>query len=403
MHAPSRLIALFAAAALAACGGTPPTGNGVDGGDGQVGDDGTGGGGGDGGGGGGGGEQAQAPFPKENACEVLTSQASLENKPVDIVMVIDNSGSMTQEAVAVEENINQNFAEILNNSGLDYRVILLARHGSASGSQSVCIKAPLSGTSCDPIPSQPANTERFFQYDTEIGSTDGLSKFLSTYGSTDTHGFAQGGWKTWLREGSFKTILMITDDESSITAESFESQLFALSPAGTFGDELKREYIFHSIIGIRANDPVTSPWLPTDPAQNEMCSSAAKAGIRYEDLSLRTGGLRFPVCETSSYNAVFQAAAQSVIENAVLSCEFDAPMPTDGTKFQDAYVEYTPGDGSTVEYLRNVSDAANCSPNHFTSDLNTGRITLCPEACTRLKSDDSAKLDVVYACGVDIG
>lgn len=399
MRASSRLMSLFAAALLAACGSPPPgTGGEPDGGAGAGGA-----GAGGGAGGGDGGTQSSAPFPKEQACETLTSAASSEAKPVDIIMVIDNSGSMSEEAIALEQNINDSFAEILNTSGLDYRVILVARHGSASGAQSVCIKAPLSGTNCDPIPSQPVNTARFFQYDLEIGSTDGLSKLINSYNTTDTHNYVPGGWKNWLREGSFKTFLMITDDESSITADAFETQLFALSPAGTFGDAMQRQYIFHSIIGIPANDPITSPWLPTDPKQSAMCPSAAKAGPRYEDLSLRTGGLRFPVCETGNYDAVFRAAAESVIQNAVLSCDFTAPVPADGTTFQEAYIEYTPGNGGPVEYLRSVPDAASCSPSGFIGDLTTGRITMCPEACARLKMDESAKVEVLYACGVDIG
>ncbi|MGA9522274.1 MAG: hypothetical protein WBV82_12460, partial [Myxococcaceae bacterium] len=72
------------------------------------------------------------PFPKEEACESLSDEASLTKKPVDIIVVIDNSGSMTAEIVAVENNINVNFAQIIEQSGIDYRVILLAKHGSAA-------------------------------------------------------------------------------------------------------------------------------------------------------------------------------------------------------------------------------------------------------------------------------
>ncbi len=383
------------------CGGDVGPGDG-DGGTGGNGSDG--GVNGDGGTGGNNGSDAgtNLPFPKEEACETLSDEASLTKKPVDIIVVIDNSGSMTEEAQAVENNINANFGQIIEQSGIDYRVIMIAAHGSASGDQSVCIRAPLSGTNCSPIPAAPVNGARFFQYDTEIGSTNSLTKLISTYATTDIHNFAPGGWKTWLRPNSIKTFIEITDDESSITADSFEQQLFALSPAGTFGTATDRQYVFHSIIGIVPNSPATDAWKPTDPKKNAMCDTAADPGARYEDLSIRTGGLRFPVCETSSYDAVFKAAAQDVIESATIACDFTpAPLP-EGQVYSEAYIEYTPGIGGAAELFLEVPDSASCSATGFTRDEMTGRITLCPAACDKVKGDETAQLNVLYACGAVI-
>ena len=48
-------------------------------------------------------------------------------------------------ALADDQNINVNFASILNNAGVDYRVILLSRHrvedrsASESASTSICV------------------------------------------------------------------------------------------------------------------------------------------------------------------------------------------------------------------------------------------------------------------------
>jgi hypothetical protein len=64
--------------------------------------------------------------------------------------MLDNSGSMSDELQAVEDNLNLNFASILANSGVDYRVILLSRHRrevrdeSGESSTSVCVTTPLS-------------------------------------------------------------------------------------------------------------------------------------------------------------------------------------------------------------------------------------------------------------------
>jgi hypothetical protein len=79
-----------------------------------------------------------------SACGNQAVMAELTPLPVDIIIVIDNSGSMSAEIQGVQDNINVNFAAILDNSGIDYRVILVSNHGDVDG-QSVCIEAPLSG------------------------------------------------------------------------------------------------------------------------------------------------------------------------------------------------------------------------------------------------------------------
>ena len=98
---------------------------------------------------------------KDAACASVSAAANLTKKPVDIIFVIDNSSSMTSEIVSVQNNINQNFADIIGKSGLDYRVIMLSHHGSATADQSICVSQPLSGNAtCMPPPNRPTNTAR---------------------------------------------------------------------------------------------------------------------------------------------------------------------------------------------------------------------------------------------------
>ena len=108
------------------------------------------------------------------ACVGVRGDVPLARRPVDIILTVDNSGSMTDEIVAIQNNLNTHFADVLSRSGLDYRVILVSRHGSASATQSVCISRPLSTVDCTPVvPAMPGiNPGRFYQYSIEIGSLD---------------------------------------------------------------------------------------------------------------------------------------------------------------------------------------------------------------------------------------
>src|SRR5690606_21670319 len=117
----------------------------------------------------------------------------------------------------VQDNINENFAEIIEASGLDYRVILVSRYGKHTSTQ-VCIEAPLAGIpkgGCAAPPSQPVNNPgKFYHYSVEVDSTDSWCRLLNTFAGAqqDLFKFAPGGWQSWLRPEAFKIIIEVTDD-----------------------------------------------------------------------------------------------------------------------------------------------------------------------------------------------
>lgn len=357
------------------------------------------------------------------ACAAQSAAATLTKKPVDIIIVIDNSGSMTTEIQGVQQNINQNFASIIEKSGLDYRVIMLTRHGAAAGGQSVCVEAPLSGIpagGCAPPPAQPVNNPpRFFHYSVEIASRNSWCQILSTFDKPDEFKLAPTGWQTWLRPDAFKTFIEITDDgmgcsyggktyQDSNTAAGgtsaaalFDADLLARSPAH-FGDAQQRNYQFYSIVALAFNTPATKPYAPTDPVLATTCPTAANPGTGHQALSVLTGALRFPLCDTTSYDVVFQAIADGVIKGAKVACEFPVPDAPPGKTIDLATVEvaYTPGGTGAPAKFAQVKDAAACMSSSFYIDA--GIIKLCPESCTLVQADDHAKIDVVFGCGGDI-
>ena len=94
----------------------------------------------------------------EQACATDSAKAELSSEPVDVIVVLDNSGSMADEMQAAEDNINLNFAQVLDGASIDYRVILLSRHrkeartASEEASTSICVSQPLSGLATCPSP-----------------------------------------------------------------------------------------------------------------------------------------------------------------------------------------------------------------------------------------------------------
>ena len=148
----------------------------------------------------------------DSAC--LTEEFEAERLPVDIVFVVDTSGSMSVEIIQVKANINA-FSATIAQSGLDYRVIMIAQKGTAG--ITVCVPPPLGGPNCS---NQPPT---FYHVNQVIGSTDALSLILSTFNSSDP----AISWNKYTRFDSHKVLIVVTDDNSALPHQSFDSQLLA--------------------------------------------------------------------------------------------------------------------------------------------------------------------------------
>lgn len=269
-------------------------------------------------------------------CAGGSTSASKVTKPVDIILIVDNSPSMDDEIEEVQDRINSDLAQILADSNLDYRVILVSRFGDVNtrvgtSAVNICIGEPLGANACTDAANETLenNAPHFYHFSTEIESTDSWCQLLYGFDHADEIGTTDDSWsgtgtaRTWtslvpdgwgslLREEAFKHFVIISDDDidcsdygydfddspdcedfphnchdlstqtvpdSSVTAgesaaEDFDEALLALSPE-QFGTSSDRNYVWHSIINIRRNpegDQV--PWQPEDDMQTEMCTPA---------------------------------------------------------------------------------------------------------------------------------
>lgn len=327
-----------------------------------------------------------SPTTADEACAGAVSAASLVKRPADIILVVDNSGSMRAEIEAVERNINENFAQIIEASGIDYKIVVLSSHGD-SANRDLCISQPLSDTDCNPPPASPANNARLFHLDEGIASHDSLRKVVETYPE----------WADALRDDSFRIFIELSDDESTyMDADEFEAELFAL---GGFGDASRRLYRFHSIVGLAAKPAANQAWEPTEPLQTERCAEGSQDYAEvYQTLSIRTGGLRFPICEHASFDAVFSRLATDVTEQVAVPCTFAPPTPAEGDQldWDRVAVTYVSGANGQPERLPRFDNAGACSGNGFYLAGDT--VELCPTACAAVSADAEAEVRLHVAC-----
>jgi hypothetical protein len=389
------------------------------------------------------------------ACEQVTGNGTLVKRPMDIVISIDNSSSMAGEIQAVVDNINTDFANIIQASGIDYRVIMVSRYGYLEYSPdptdySVCIGPPLGNASCEDDSAPPlVNTARFFHHSTDIGSNNMWCRLLTSYTTADEYPNQRGGWtpvapngwQDWLRANSFKVFVGITDDRPDTDAngdsgtgqncrdtaggtndpgglddnlsgaQTFDRAIRELAPtqfgaydAGT--PDMGRNYRWYSIVGMspKADPDERVPYQPDEAVVTTRCTtggSGEAAGIGYQELSRMTGGLRYSNCLNDDFDAIFNAIAQGVIEGAKASCEYDVPMSTGGIVDADqTVVSYLPGGNTAAAIeLTRVAAEADCGADpafYFNQDLT--KIFLCPNTCVTVQADDEAEVQINFGC-----
>ena len=249
---------------------------------------------------------------------------------LDIILVIDNSGSMGPPIASLQDQLYDHLVAPLIAIGLDTRVIVVSRHGDLA-SESVCFEVPLSSVppgGCDTPPFQPGLTDGFKHYSVEVGSLDAWCLLLSTYdGSTpDEFGLAPNGWLQWLRSDALKLVIAVSDDGiacgsyddgnsvagGTTAAAAFDSDLLALSPTH-FGTSDDRNYVAHSLVGLAPNTPPDEPWPPTSPITTAQCAGSVSPGTGHQGLAILTGGLRFPVCATVTFDTFLDAVSSDTL------------------------------------------------------------------------------------------
>lgn len=278
-------------------------------------------------------------------CSGGTSETTLEKRPVDIIIAVDNSGSMANVIKSVQQRINDDFAEIIQASDVDYRVIMVSRYGNVnianydcvgfnciySAAYSVCVGSPLSELTCPAtaIASTPTLTNKegyFYHHSTDIGSRDVLCKLLDAYDTSDPYPssrtnwtpVAPSGWGAFLREEALKVFVVVTDDgisggggtgecaastglaDTLAGAQKWDQTLREMAPEqfGVYSaadPDSGRNYIFHSIIGLAGNNAnPPSPLAPTEPVETKCCQNNSTTSRTCPNTSSDTaGGIRY--------------------------------------------------------------------------------------------------------------
>jgi hypothetical protein len=262
--------------------------------------------------------------PPEETCD-----DGVERVPIDVVFIVDNAAGMRTAATRFEGAV-PDFAEVLDVEGVDYRLILLSRHRQGArdddelSATATCIAAPVSGVADCPS-ERPAPGPRFFPYSTSIDAAGSLDQALAAFSQPDVFGVTSVGWSEWLRLGSRKVFIEISDGDSTLPGSEFVSALARAAPEH-FNAELENPgFVFHSIIGVSQKRNALDIYAPDEPIESGVCSgdgtNPANAGEGLQELSRATQGLRQSICPATVMSLRLQVIAIDVVRRSFAACE----------------------------------------------------------------------------------
>jgi hypothetical protein len=327
------------------------------------------------------------PFEK---CAAVTETAQNTFQPVDIVFTIDNSNSLLDEIEATRANMNK-FSQLVGQSGLNYHIVLVScLPGDCDNPKShgICIDAPLgkAGGCTGPVYDD-NNPPNYLHVSERVPSRKVLEWTINTYPQ----------WKSMIRPGSARHVVIVSDDTDEWTATQFNDALLQADPAF-------KGYQFHGIFAFKSKEDACAI-ATTEPC----CTYAAPGGggVPYQDLVTLTGGVAADLC-LQQFDPVFAKIATNVIKSAKLSCAWTIPPPPADKTLDPKLINVQFVDsGGTATLIKRVDSAADCSKTqehawYYDDPAKPTQVLVCPQTCSWIQGQTQAEIRIAFGCKTEI-
>ncbi|HWB81863.1 MAG TPA: vWA domain-containing protein [Nannocystaceae bacterium] len=306
-------------------------------------------------------------------CAAIEEEGMVGLQPADIIVIVDNSGSMEFEANSVQNYLNM-FSSQIFLANIDAHVVLISSYPNVG--HGICLDPPLGSGGC---PADDNNPPGYTHVNQEVDSNNALQILIST----------QPMWAGAMRATASKHIIVVTDDESDLDAASFTAMWAALDPTYS-------PFSFHAIAALQ--DPVSSC---IDGNASGCCAISAAAGFIYHELVNNTGGVWGNLCE-QEFQPIFDEVATAVVQGSAIACEFTIPPPPDGEEFDpgEVNVEFNDGVGTLeIGYVEGLADCAGVTNGWYYDDpANPTTILLCPQTCETIQGFEMAQILIGFGC-----
>jgi hypothetical protein len=298
-------------------------------------------------------------------CAASHFDAEPSTAPVDIIWVVDSSGSMDNEAKRVQDNLND-FSAAVGKVGIDYHVVMI------TSSSFVNVPPPLGGS------------PRYQLVDRTVASHEPLQAVLDEFPK----------YEGFLRPSAITHVVAVTDDESDLAAADFYKAML-----GKLGHPFKAHAIASETVAITFTNPTgacQTSGFPPEGAENP--------GVQYYKLADATGGLKFSIC-TSDWTGLFKSLTAAVAVPAKLPCDFLLPTGADVDPGK-VNVDWTKGSGAkeTLVFVGAAGKSACTDAGgwYYDDPKKPTHVILCPSTCTAVSGDKSGNIDLALGCATKI-
>jgi hypothetical protein len=321
-------------------------------------------------------------------CAETSSEAESDVLPADIIIAVDNSGSMSAEAGYVQGSM-VDFVNAIVGSGIDAHVVLIS--ADSSGSNGICVPAPVGSGSCP----NDENLPSYRHVVQTVGSTNALQLILDTYPQ----------WQSSLRAQATKTIAVVSDDDSALNAASFTNQLLALDPSfqGFKFDAIVAPYNLSPFACFNCSPPNCAACDPCCGADSGFCMPLpADEGKVYKQLVSQTMGVIGNLC-LQNFLPVFLDMATAVVSGSQVACVYDIPTPSMGEiDYGKVNVAFKPNPNAPEQPIYYVpGGAADCDAAggwYYDDPNDPSQILLCPATCNAVQLGEGGAITVKFGC-----
>ncbi len=310
-------------------------------------------------------------------CVEVYEEADSEILPVDIIFAVDNSPSMDLETGFTQKNLNEFSAQIAG-AGADAHIVLITSQSTAENG--ICVDPPLGSGSCP----NDSNSPVYLHVGEKVNSHDPLKKIYDTYDQ----------WKDLLRPVSKRHFIVISDDNSDYSADTFVDWMASVQPPID-------EFTFHAITASNGWETNSVGMAIACLNNHPCCLLGYGKGFVYEELVEQTDGIWGDLC-TQDFDPIFDAFAEAV-GNTALACEWKLPEPPPGEQInpEEVNVDFIDEEDKThhIGYVESQADCENVEHGwYYDQPSNPSKVYVCEQTCDWIQNQKSAKMNIILGC-----
>lgn len=224
------------------------------------------------------------PTPGANGTRIYQFTGNELGAPVDVVLTVDNSSSMSEEAAHVRSNVADFISAV--EGFADLRLSLISEKQSGGGGTGVTLSDASLAKGYQQIDNRVESTNLLSmaasascpdsETNTRLASPRVCNRLLTNeyIESTENTDEVRGQLSSYLRSTARHIYIFVTDDEPrGVLVSDFKAMLQPRAPKGL------------NVFAFRGTDPMTSS------------CSVTTSGAQYDALASQTGGQVFDICE----------------------------------------------------------------------------------------------------------